>query len=157
MISYYTKVHLSKCNVSWVVSRKQTMNFNIQTAAMFVFLTKMVLLKVVHPLKIYHYTKFNGPMLNDANCIHLRNLNVCHFGIADGLVSHSRSRQAMEKNIKIRHKSFILYSFYSTIHKSPYHRRYMITAVDKVSLNKRVSITWVQWHDVTMNLPFHVY
>jgi hypothetical protein len=38
MISYYTKVHLSKYNGSWVVSTKQTMNFNIQTAAMFVFL-----------------------------------------------------------------------------------------------------------------------
>jgi hypothetical protein len=37
MISYYTKVHLSKCNGLWVVSTKQTMNFNIQTAAMFVF------------------------------------------------------------------------------------------------------------------------
>jgi hypothetical protein len=63
MISYYTKVHLSKCKGSWVVSTKQTMNFNIQTAAMFVFLflTKMVLLKVVHPLK-----KFHGPMLTGA-------------------------------------------------------------------------------------------
>jgi hypothetical protein len=37
MISYYTKVHLSKCNGSWVVSTQQTMNFNIQTAAMFKF------------------------------------------------------------------------------------------------------------------------
>jgi hypothetical protein len=37
MISYYTEVHLSKCNGSWVVSTKQTMNFNIQLAAMFVF------------------------------------------------------------------------------------------------------------------------
>jgi hypothetical protein len=37
MISYYTKVHLSKCNGSWVVSTKQTVNFNIQMAAMFVF------------------------------------------------------------------------------------------------------------------------
>jgi hypothetical protein len=37
MISYYTSAHLSKCNGSWVVSTKQTMNFNIQTAAMFVF------------------------------------------------------------------------------------------------------------------------
>jgi hypothetical protein len=45
------------------------MNFNIQTAAMFVFLflTKMVLLKVVHPLKIYQYTKFRGPTLTGAN------------------------------------------------------------------------------------------
>jgi hypothetical protein len=65
MISYYTKVHLSKCNGSWVVSTKQSMNFNIQTAAMFIFLflTKMILLKVVHPLKIYQYTKFHGPTL----------------------------------------------------------------------------------------------
>jgi hypothetical protein len=37
MISYYTKVHLSKFNGSWVFATKQTMNFNIQTAAMFVF------------------------------------------------------------------------------------------------------------------------
>jgi hypothetical protein len=38
MISYYTKVHLSTCNGSWVVSTDQTMNFNMQTAAMFEFL-----------------------------------------------------------------------------------------------------------------------
>jgi hypothetical protein len=37
MIAYYTKVHLSKCNSSWVVSTKQTTNFNIQLAVMFVF------------------------------------------------------------------------------------------------------------------------
>jgi hypothetical protein len=68
MISYYTKVHLSKCNGSWVVSTKQTMNFNFQTAAMFVFFfTKMVLPKVVHRLKIYQYTKFHGPTLTGAS------------------------------------------------------------------------------------------
>jgi hypothetical protein len=45
------------------------MNFNIQTAAMlyFLFLTKMVLLKVVHPSKIYQYTKFHGPTLTGAS------------------------------------------------------------------------------------------
>jgi hypothetical protein len=37
MISYYTKVHLPKCNGSWVVYSKQNVNFNIKTAAMFVF------------------------------------------------------------------------------------------------------------------------
>jgi hypothetical protein len=37
MIFYNTKAHLSKCNGSWVVSTKQTMNFNIQLAAMFAF------------------------------------------------------------------------------------------------------------------------
>jgi hypothetical protein len=69
MISYYTKVHLSKYNGSCIVSTKQTMNFNIQLAAMFVFLflTKMFLLKFVHPLKIYQYTKFHGPTLNGAS------------------------------------------------------------------------------------------
>jgi hypothetical protein len=67
--SYYTEVHLSKCNGSWVVSTEQTMNFNIQTAIMiyFLFLKKMVLLKVVHPLKIYQYTKFHCPMLTGAS------------------------------------------------------------------------------------------
>jgi hypothetical protein len=63
MISYYTKVHLSKCNGSWVDSTEQTMNFNIQTAAMFVF---FVFDKNFHPLKIYQYTKFHGPTLTGA-------------------------------------------------------------------------------------------
>jgi hypothetical protein len=69
MISYYTNIHLSKCNVSWVVSTKQTMNFNIRTAAMFVilFVIKMVLLEVVHPLKIYQYAKFHGLTLTGAS------------------------------------------------------------------------------------------
>jgi hypothetical protein len=69
MISYYTKVNLSKCNGSWVVSTKQTMNFNIQTAAMFVFFVfdKISLITFVHPLKIYQYTKFHGPTLTGAS------------------------------------------------------------------------------------------
>jgi hypothetical protein len=66
MIFYYTKVHLSKCNGSWVVSTKQIMNFNIQLAAMFVYFTKMVSLKVGHPLKIYQYTTFHVPTLTGA-------------------------------------------------------------------------------------------
>jgi hypothetical protein len=36
MIFCITEVYLSKCNGSWVVSTKPTMNLNIQTAAMFV-------------------------------------------------------------------------------------------------------------------------
>jgi hypothetical protein len=71
MISYYTKVHLSECNGSWVVSTKQTMNFIIQTAAMFVLFVfdKNGLIKswVVHPFKIYQYTKFHGPTLTVAS------------------------------------------------------------------------------------------
>jgi hypothetical protein len=44
------------------------MNFNIQTAAMFVFFVfdKNGLIKVVHTLKIYQYTKFHGPTLTGA-------------------------------------------------------------------------------------------
>jgi hypothetical protein len=69
VIFYYTKVHLSKCNGSRVVSTKQTMNFNIQLAAMFVFFVseKMVLLEVVHPLKIYQHTTFHDPTLTGAS------------------------------------------------------------------------------------------
>jgi hypothetical protein len=33
------------------------------------FLTKTVSLKVVHPLKIYHYTKFHVPTLIDASFV----------------------------------------------------------------------------------------
>jgi hypothetical protein len=48
--------------------KEKTINFNIQTAAMFafLFLTKMGLLKVVHPIKIYQYTKFHVPTLTGA-------------------------------------------------------------------------------------------
>jgi hypothetical protein len=70
MISCYTKVHLSKYNGSWVVSTKQAMNVNIETVAMFVFflfLTKIILLKVVHHLKIYQYNTFHGPTLTGAS------------------------------------------------------------------------------------------
>jgi hypothetical protein len=53
MTVYYTKVHLSKCNGSWVVSTKQTMNFNIQLAAMFVFfvIDKNSLIKSCSPFE----------------------------------------------------------------------------------------------------------
>jgi hypothetical protein len=69
MISYYTKIHLSKCNGSWVVSTKQTMNFNIQTAAIFAFFVfdKNGLVRIVHPLNIYQYTNLHGPTLTDAS------------------------------------------------------------------------------------------
>jgi hypothetical protein len=64
------------------------MNFNIQLAAMFVFfvfLTKMILLKVVHPVKIYQYTKFHVATLTGASFAnHLRSLNVRHLGMVEG-------------------------------------------------------------------------
>jgi Golgi nucleoside diphosphatase len=84
MISYYTKVH--KCNGSGIFSTKQTMNFNIQTAAMLVFFVfdKNGLTKScssfedlsVYKIQLCHvdWCKF---------CIHLRSLNVRHFGMVE--------------------------------------------------------------------------
>jgi hypothetical protein len=84
IISSYTKDHLAKCNGSWVVSTKQTMNFNIQTAAMFVFFVfdKNGLIKSCpsfEDLSVYkilwshvEWCKF---------CMHLRSSNVRHFGM----------------------------------------------------------------------------
>jgi hypothetical protein len=69
MISYYTKLHLSKCNGSWVVSTKQTMNFNIQTAAMFVFFyfDKNSLIKSYSSFEDLSVSKFHGPTLTGAS------------------------------------------------------------------------------------------
>jgi hypothetical protein len=70
MISYYTTVHLSTCNSSWVVSTKQTMNFNIQLAAMFVFFVfdKNGLLNSCSSFEALSvYTQFHGPTLTGAS------------------------------------------------------------------------------------------
>jgi hypothetical protein len=68
MTSYYTNLYLSKVNATahGFFSVKQIMNFKSQTLSTFVFLflTKINLLKVVHHLKNYLYTKFHGPTLN---------------------------------------------------------------------------------------------
>jgi hypothetical protein len=47
----------------------QNVNFKFQPSTMFLFFAfaKVVLLKVVHPLKIYQNTKFQGPALTDAS------------------------------------------------------------------------------------------
>jgi hypothetical protein len=45
----------------------------------------MVLLKVVHPLKIYQYTKFHGPTLTGASFASTSEvLNIRHFGMVEG-------------------------------------------------------------------------
>jgi hypothetical protein len=87
MIFYYTKVHLSKCNGSWVVSTKQTMNFNIQLDAMFVFFVfdKNGLIKSClsfEDLSVYKNSCYHVDWCKF--CIHLRSLNVRHFGMVEG-------------------------------------------------------------------------
>jgi hypothetical protein len=87
MISYYTKVHLSSCNGSLVVSTKQTMNFNIQMAAMFVFLflTKIVLLKSCSSFEDLSVYKISWSHVDWCKFfIYLRSLNVRHFGMVEG-------------------------------------------------------------------------
>jgi hypothetical protein len=82
MISYYTKVHLSKCNGSWVVSTKQTMNFNIQTAAMFVSFAfdKKCLIKSCSSFEYLSVYRISWSHVDWCKfCIHLRSLNVRHF------------------------------------------------------------------------------
>jgi hypothetical protein len=86
MISYYTKVHLSKCNGSWVVSTERTMNFNIQTAAMFVFfvLDKNCLIKSCSSFEDLSVYKISWSHIDWCKfCTHLRSLNVRHFGMVE--------------------------------------------------------------------------
>jgi hypothetical protein len=87
MISYYINVHLSKCNGSWVVSTKQTMNFNIQTAAMFVFSVsdKNGLIKSCPSFEDLSVYKISWSYVDWCKfCVHLRSLNVRHLGMVEG-------------------------------------------------------------------------
>jgi hypothetical protein len=86
------------------------MNFNIQTAAMFVFLflKKMVLLKVVHPLKMYQYTKFYAPTLTGASFV--STLEVRTSAILEWLKI---------RDYKIRRRSHLkLYDLLTEFHKN---------------------------------------
>jgi hypothetical protein len=87
MIFYFTKVHLSKCNGSQVVSTKQTMNFNIQLAAMFVIFIfdKNGLIKSYLSFEDLSVYKISCSHIDWCKfCIHLRSLNVRHFGMVEG-------------------------------------------------------------------------
>jgi hypothetical protein len=87
MIFYYTKVHFSKYNGSWVISTKQTMNFNIQTAAMFVFFCfwqKWSCYKLFILWRSIRKQNFMFPRWLVQVFVHLRSLNVRHFVIVEG-------------------------------------------------------------------------
>jgi hypothetical protein len=86
MIFYYTKVHLSKYNGLWVVFTKQTMNFKIQLAAMFVFFVfdKNSLIKSCSSFEDLSENKILCSHVDWCKfCIHLRSLNVRHFGMVE--------------------------------------------------------------------------
>jgi hypothetical protein len=87
MTYYYTKVHLSKYNGSWVVSTKQTMNFNIKTAAIFVFFVsdKNGLIKSCTSFEDLSVYKMSWSHVDWCKfCIQLRSLNARHFGTVEG-------------------------------------------------------------------------
>jgi hypothetical protein len=87
MISYYTKVNFPKCNGSRVVSTKQTPNFNIQTAAMFVFFVfdKNDLTKRCSSFEDLSVYKMSWSHVDWCKfCIHLRSLNISNFGMLEG-------------------------------------------------------------------------
>jgi hypothetical protein len=100
MISYYTKVHLSKCNSSWVVYTKQNTNFNIQTAAMFVFsvFDKNCHIKNCSSFKDLPVCKISWSQVDWCKfCIHLRSLNVHHFGMVEGTGLKSTASRSPSK------------------------------------------------------------
>jgi hypothetical protein len=99
MISYYTKVHLSKCNGSWVVSTKQTMNFNIQLAAMFVFFVfdKNSFIKSCSSFENLSVYKMSWSHVDWCKfCIHLRSLNIRHFGTVEGTGLQSTASRSFQ-------------------------------------------------------------
>jgi hypothetical protein len=59
---YSTRLCLSNCNVLWALI-KQNMNFNIQQVVVFLYFTKIVLLKIIRPLSTHQHTKCHVPTL----------------------------------------------------------------------------------------------
>jgi hypothetical protein len=86
MISFYTKLHLSKCNGSWVVCTQHNMNFNSQTAAIFEFFVfdKNGLIKSCSSFEDLSVFKIPWSHVDWCKfCINIRSLNVRHFGMVE--------------------------------------------------------------------------
>jgi hypothetical protein len=86
------------------------LNISLPPRSYFSFFTKMVLLKVVHPLKIYLNAKLHGPAFEWCKfSIHLRSLNVSHFGMVAATAlklrrrGHFQWRDLVPNFIKIYH------------------------------------------------------
>jgi hypothetical protein len=64
------------------------MNFNFQLLACFIFgfsQKKMASLIVVHPFKMYQYTKFHGPMLTWESSAPTPKVEIRHLEIVKGM------------------------------------------------------------------------
>jgi hypothetical protein len=87
-IFYPSKLYLSNCHGSWVVSIKRNMKLNFQSPSTFVLLLlkKTVISKFVYPLKVYQHTKLHSPTLAGASfSIHLRSPNVSHSWMVEAM------------------------------------------------------------------------
>jgi hypothetical protein len=84
-IFHYTKRRLSKCNGSWVVAIKQHVNFKCQPPAMFVFFVFRKKNSLIKSCSAFDYLSEYNISWSYVEwrkfCIHLRSLNVRHFGM----------------------------------------------------------------------------
>jgi hypothetical protein len=95
MIFHCTKLRLSKCNSSWVVSIKQTVNFKFQPPVMFVFVVshKSGLIKSCWPSEDLSEHKIWWSYVDWwMFCIHLGSMNVWHFGMVSAILNIRVSR-----------------------------------------------------------------
>jgi hypothetical protein len=86
-VFHCTKFRLSKCNGSWVVSIRQYIYFNFQPA-MFTFLAfrKSGLIGSCSFSKDLSEYKISWSYVDGWKfCIHLKSLNICHFGMIAAL------------------------------------------------------------------------
>jgi hypothetical protein len=84
----FTKLHLSNSNSSSVDSIKQNMDFNFQLPSTFVFLVfhKNGLIKSCWSFEDLLAYKVSWSQVEGHKFfVHLRSLNVCHFGMVKGM------------------------------------------------------------------------
>jgi hypothetical protein len=87
VIFHYTKLHLSKCNSSWVFFIKQNMNFNFQPSSTLAFLVFHVNDLIKSCSFFWAECKMLWSHIDWCKfCIYLRSLNVCHFGMVEAKV-----------------------------------------------------------------------
>jgi hypothetical protein len=85
MISSYTKVHLCKCNGSWVVSTKKIRILTFKRPPCSYFFHKNGLIKSCSSFEDLSVYKISWSHVDRCKfCIHLGSLNVLNFGMFEG-------------------------------------------------------------------------